>query len=158
MDLIVVLIVLGALLIFFDFFVPTLGLMSCVAMGMIVWAQVVAFRLGPATGWICLSATVALLATDVLIAYRLAKRFSLIHTAKVGRDATAAVMRDTLVGVSAKVLTPLRPSGKVEVTGKQYDARCDMNMIDAGTEVRVTEVRGRELVVRPVESCPPDQA
>ena len=152
---IVVLVLLGAGLIFLDFFIPTFGIMSAAALGMIVWALVLAFRVSAATGWVSLGTTVALLAGELVVAFRLAKRSSFVHTGSVQSDTVPEVMRDTLTGMTARTTTPLRPSGKVTVDGQQYDARCDTAVVDADTEVCVVEVRGRELIVRPVAGAAP---
>ena len=58
-------------------------------------------------------------------------------------------MRDTLIGATATALTPLRPTGKVIIDGRRYDARCEAALVDADTEVRVIDVRGADLLVRP---------
>jgi len=151
MDLIVVLIILGALLIFLDFFIPTLGAMTAAALGMIVWALVLGFRVGPLTGWICLAATTALMTAVVLLGWRLAKHMSFIHTANVRNDEEPDELRRALVGRTLLVKAPLRPMGKVEADGRQFDARCDVTWVDVDAEVRVVEIRGRELVVRPAD-------
>ena len=150
MQAVVALIAVGSLLIFLDFFIPTFGFMSVTGLGLVTWGLVLAFHAGALTGWLSLASTLVLLGVEVWLGWRLAKRSSFIHTTDIQADVTPQAMRDTLVGVQGVTRTPLCPSGKVDVDGRQYDARCALGMLDRGTAVRVVEVRGRELLVRPV--------
>ena len=53
---------------------------------------------------------------------------------------------ETLVGESATVVTPCRPSGQVRIQGELWQARCDEGA-DPGEEVRVDAVDGLALLV-----------
>ena len=57
-----------------------------------------------------------------------------------------------LVGCTGVTATELRPAGKVEVSGKRYDAVSELDYITAGKAVRVVGQRGFSLVVRPEEN------
>lgn len=57
----------------------------------------------------------------------------------------------TLVGKTGKASTVLRPSGRVEVEGKIYDARASEGFIEKGEMVEITAFWSGQLVVRQVE-------
>ncbi|MCF7676105.1 MAG: hypothetical protein K9N23_22985 [Akkermansiaceae bacterium] len=53
----------------------------------------------------------------------------------------------TLIGLEAVTVTPLFPSGQVELAGRRYEARMGMGFAEAGTRVKVTEVSEFGLIV-----------
>ena len=53
---------------------------------------------------------------------------------------------ETLVGETAEVVTPCRPSGQVKLQGELWQARCDEGA-DVGERVRVRALEGLTLVV-----------
>lgn len=58
------------------------------------------------------------------------------------------------VGATGHVLTPLRPSGTIEVNGERYDAVSDGDLIDTGRAIQVIEVHGNRVVVEAVSDTP----
>ena len=52
---------------------------------------------------------------------------------------------DSLIGKIAHVASNLRPSGKVEIDGKWYDATMEFGMADKGDEVVITKSEGGRL-------------
>ncbi len=55
-----------------------------------------------------------------------------------------------LVGKNAVALTPLSPTGKAEIDGVPYDARCETSSADAGDALKVTGASAFELKVRKI--------
>lgn len=53
-----------------------------------------------------------------------------------------------LVGRTARTLSTLRPSGRIEIEGEPYNAVTRGDWIEPGEEVVVAEVRGNRIVVR----------
>ena len=92
----------------------------------------------PTTGW-----TVAILALGLVgeigeIAYgrRLARRWR----PKTGPD--------TMIGRTAEVISPLRPSGQVRIDGELWEAR-SAESVATGERVRIESLDGLTLVVTP---------
>lgn len=52
------------------------------------------------------------------------------------------------IGRCGVVVSPMRPSGEIEVDGVLLQAKSEGKMIDKGTTVRVTRLQGGTLVVR----------
>lgn len=52
------------------------------------------------------------------------------------------------IGQIGRALTPLRPSGVIELNGRRLDAVSEGPYIPAGSEVEVIDVRGAQLLVR----------
>lgn len=55
---------------------------------------------------------------------------------------------ELMPGKVGKALTPLRPSGSIEVEGQRFDAVTEGGYIAAGEAVRIVAVDGRRIVVR----------
>lgn len=55
-----------------------------------------------------------------------------------------------LVGRTGTAVTNLRPSGKIEIGGEQYDALADGSFIETGKPVKVIAIRSAYLVVSPL--------
>lgn len=65
-----------------------------------------------------------------------------------GYRAEESTSTDTLVGHTAKTLTPLRPSGKVLVGGRRLEAESEGGFITQGAEVKILRREGSRLIVR----------
>ena len=59
---------------------------------------------------------------------------------------------ETMVGKTAEVVVPCRPSGQVRVHGELWKAHCVAGA-DIGEEVRITALEDLTLVVEPVPSA-----
>ena len=60
---------------------------------------------------------------------------------------------ETMVGKTAEVVVPCRPSGQVRVHGELWEASCAAGA-DTGEAVRVTALEELTLVVEPVHASP----
>jgi membrane protein implicated in regulation of membrane protease activity len=63
-----------------------------------------------------------------------------------------------LVGQVGRAKSKMLPSGAVEIGGRTVDALSEGMAVDPGQMVRVIEVRGTRVVVRPVEAEAPAAA
>jgi membrane-bound ClpP family serine protease len=52
------------------------------------------------------------------------------------------------IGRTGMSFTPLRPSGKIEIDGRRYDAASEGRLIDAGTTVEIVGWSGFLMIVR----------
>jgi membrane-bound serine protease (ClpP class) len=83
---------------------------------------------------------------------RFAQR-TIVLGARVGADGADSFREDVsgLVGLEGTARTPLRPSGTVVIDGRRLDAVSEGPLVDVGARVRVVDVRGASVVVRPAE-------
>ena len=82
-----------------------------------------------------------------------ADRFStLVLTPELASDAgyTSAETHAEFIGMTGVALTPLRPSGAIKLGDRRIDVVTDGEYVEKGVEVRVVEVRGSRVEVRPV--------
>ncbi|MBY0455855.1 MAG: hypothetical protein K2V38_00810, partial [Gemmataceae bacterium] len=59
-----------------------------------------------------------------------------------------------LKGRTGRTVSPMRPSGTVEIDGKRVDAMTEGGMLDAGVWVRCVDVKAGKVVVRALEEQP----
>ncbi len=65
------------------------------------------------------------------------------------RAAAASQERTARVGETGRTTTMLRPAGKARIGERLVDVVTDGEFLDAGTDVRVAQVRGNRIVVAP---------
>jgi membrane-bound serine protease (ClpP class) len=65
----------------------------------------------------------------------------------------SAIETDPLKGRTGKTVSPLRPSGTVEIDGKRVDAMTEGTMLAAGVWVRCVDVRRGQVIVRKIEDA-----
>lgn len=151
MTLIIVLLIIGAALMFAEIFLPwlvagTIGLVCLVTAVVLAYAQE-----GIVTGNIVLGVVVVGLAAGfgVWLKYfpesRVAGRF--ISKQTIG---DLGVEQPGLLGGTGVTLTQLRPSGMATINGQRVDVIAETGLIERGTPVKVVQVEGSRVVVRPV--------
>jgi membrane-bound ClpP family serine protease len=64
-------------------------------------------------------------------------------------DAVEQDMLEELVGLDGTTTTRLAPAGKARIGGRIHDVTSDGALVEPGMEVRVVEVRGGRVLVRP---------
>ena len=72
-----------------------------------------------------------------------------VAAARASEEAAKAA-RHALIGKEGKVLTDLRPVGKVEIAGERYEVLSETYFVPAGTAVRVTQADMETIKVRPL--------
>jgi len=151
MTLIIVLLVVGAILMFLEVFLPglvagTLGLLCWVA------AVILSYRdFGLQTGNLVLGGVLAGLVIGVFCwlkffpESRIAGLF--ISRRTVGE---LGVTKPELVNCTGVTITQLRPSGTAFVNGKRVDVVTEGGLIEQGASIKVVAVEGLRVVVREV--------
>jgi membrane-bound serine protease (ClpP class) len=80
-------------------------------------------------------------------------RFEL--AAEIRGSSSEALMQERAAiaaGVEGVVVTPLRPTGTVEVAGRRFEARTEIGELDAGTRIRVVRRADFVLIVERIPS------
>lgn len=108
------------------------------AVGMLVALLLIAVALGGCIYWI-----------SIMPDTRIGKRFALSHSLK---DETPQEP-SPLLGKTGTAETDLRPGGFARIDGRKLDVVAVSGYIEQGTEIKVTEVHGSRVVVKPVETA-----
>ncbi len=160
----VLLLSIGLLLVVVEMFIPSGGALGFLSAGSIIASIVMAFRHSAAagTGFMAL----AVFGTPLLMAIG----FKVWPRTPMGRRILLEVPRPDdvlpdddlrrqlkdLVGKRGRAKTLMLPGGPVEIEGRTFDAVSQGQPVEQGAAVKVVEIRGTRIVVRPDTGPPPD--
>ena len=149
--LVVLLMIVGLILLAIEFFAPGVSVPGIAGVGLIVIAGIIGWtKLGPMVG---LASFGAGFAATIFGVWLLPKtgfgQRNILSTAVKARAGDASLA--ALVGKDGTSLTPLRPSGKVDIENQPVDVVTDGVYLEAGVRVRVSRVEGSRVQVDAVE-------
>ncbi len=151
MTLIIILLVVGAILMFVETFLP--GLVTGI-LGVLCWVAAVILgytQFGLQTGNLLLGGVLFGLVAGVFCwlkffpESRVARLF--ISKSAVGE---LGVEKPQLVNCTGVAITQLRPSGTAFISGKRVDVVTEGGLIEQGASIKVVAVEGLRVVVREV--------
>jgi len=158
----IILLAAALALLLLEVFVPSMGIISVVGVGLAITGLVMLFRYDTITGFIGLAVMLILGPMVVVFGMKVFPHTpigrALIYGGKseeqIEQEAAAkqaqADMQLALVGMEGEALSVLRPVGAVRIAGTRYDALSELGMIPAGARIRVTAVDGGQIKVREV--------
>lgn len=158
------LLAVGLLLVVAEVFIPSGGALGLFAILSLVSSVALAFYYrGAEVGFLFLAATTVLVPSALMMAFRWWPKTPMGRRLLLQVPSSAEVLPDTperrtlrqLVGKLGIAKSVMLPSGAVEIDGQLIDALSEGMPIDPGQSVRVVEVRGNRVVVRPAENEAP---
>ena len=146
----------GVLLLVMDIFIPSHGLLAVTGVGFLVAAVVQTFNYaGREAGIVAILACLVFLPTFVCLAVKywrrtpIGRRISPPNPVLTVADAGVPVEELTrLVGQTGTAVTPLRPVGICEFSGKRVSCVAEFGMVERGTMVEAVRVSGSNLAVQ----------
>jgi len=152
----VALLILCAVLLVFEIFIPSLGLLTATALLCLAGGMYIFFQTSTTIGWIGVWAAVVLIPAVWVIVYKLLPKTSVgrVLELKKVEQAMGGIPDqehlESLMGQSGTVLTPLRPVGMCELDGKKIVCVADTGYIEKQTQVKVIHVEGNKITVRKI--------
>lgn len=150
MGLVIFLILLGLFFLVVELiFLPgiTLGtILSAVSYGAAIYLGF--SRLGVIGGMIILFVIAALSLVAAVVSLRAKTWQRLALNNKVDGQSNASPEKAVVVGAKGVTISRLSPMGKVEIDGKQYEAKSGGEYIDQRTEVEVVGFENSNIIVR----------
>ena len=157
----ITLLVLGLVLILIELFLPG-GILGFLGAAALIAALIIAFRQSQTTGAIFLAIIIIVVPILVITGLKIfpktfvGKRVILKPTTETSdqRGAPGVINHDyaALINQNGKTVTPLRPSGIIEINGERYSAVAEGEMINPDTNVTVIRIQGNSIVVIPRET------
>lgn len=154
------LLILGLALIVLEMFIPSGGLLGVLAAAAVVGSMFVAVKYSPSTAVGASFVIGELIGVCVVIALAL----KYWPNTAIGRRIAPELPRpedvlpsnefQDLLGKIGHAKSPMLPSGAVQIDGRTVNAVSEGMAIDAGQLVKVIEVRGNRIVVRPCSDRP----
>ena len=147
-----------AVLIVAEVFVPSGGLISICALACLIGGTVIFFQHSNTAGWIGIIIALVMIPSVLVIAYkifpktRFGKSVTLSPPDRQQGDAVpdAAELKD-LLGAVGVVLTPLRPVGMCDFSGRRVECVAEGRYVEKGGNVKVIKVQSTQVTVRLVE-------
>ncbi len=157
-----VLLCIGLALAVLEVFVPSSGLLGFLSIMSVVGAIFMAFRYGRGRGSAFWGWPSSRVPAGLLFALQLWPRTPMGRRILLPLPRSDEVLPDndrrrslkTLVGKLGRARSLMLPSGAVEIDGVTVDALSEGMAIEAGAWVKVIEVRGTRVVVRPTDERP----
>lgn len=158
----ILLLVLGTGLAVLEIFFPSAGILGFLSAVAVLASIVMGFQQGPLAGVLILMAAMVGLPTVIVLGFKywpktaMGKRILLTAlTAKdVLPDDPEKELLRSLVGRVGRAKSKLLLSGVIVVDGHTVDAESESLPVEVGQSVRVVQVRGHTVVVRPIEDEP----
>ncbi len=151
----VVLQLLGLGVIVVEIFVPSFGLLTVLAAGMLLYSLYLVFTtISVNMGLVFIGVDIFVIPVVLVLAFKAlgASSWSLHKT--LSRDEGVASQSPDLaawVGREGVAVTNLRPSGTVMIGDTRLDAVTDGDYVSSGTPVKVILVSGNRMVVEKIE-------
>ena len=147
-----------AVLILTEVFVPSGGIISLFALACVIVGGVIFFRHSTTVGWIGVVIAVIMIPSVLIFAYRIfpktrfGKSVMLTPSEREQGDAIpdTAELKD-LLGAEGLVLTPLRPVGMCNFSGRRVECVAEGGYVDKDKKVKVIEVESTQLTVSLIE-------
>lgn len=150
--------VIGLMLLFAEAFLPSggfIGFTALVCVGLSLWH---AFQQSTSLGLTFLLVDLVAVPLTIIVAFWLWMKSPLSRTLLLAPPSEDEIdvshsdqQLEDVVGGTGRALTPLRPSGHVEINGRRYDGLAEGSLIPAGALVRVIEARSGQLIVQSLE-------
>jgi len=162
----VILLAIGLSLAILEVFLPSGGLIGFLSAATIIAAVVLAFRQGSIVGLAVLSGTLVAVPVVVALALKfwpdtpMGQRMLLQppESDEILPDVPRQRQLKALIGRLGHAKSKMLPSGAVTIDGHTIDALSEGIPIEIGQRVRVIEVRGNRVVVRPTDDEMPSDA
>jgi len=151
--------VVCAALIVAEVFVPSGGLLSICAFVSVVGGVLIFFKHSNTTGLFGIIAAAVMIPTMLVLAYKV-----LPHT-RFGKNVTltpperspgdAIIDTDelkSLLGAEGTVITPLRPVGTCDFSGRKVACVAESGYVDKGEKVKVIRVQSTQVTVRVINA------
>ena len=149
---------LCAALIIAEVFVPSGGLISICALACLIGGIAIFFNYSIILGWVGIITAMAMIPTMVIIAYKMFPKTkfgkSVMLTPsqrKKGEGIPDAEQLEDLLGREGLVISPLRPVGMCDFSGRRVECVAESGYVVKDAMVRVIHAEGRKLTVRVIE-------
>lgn len=149
------LIIVGAILLVLEVFIPSFGLLTFCAIASVAAGLWVFFRESAASGWLGIAIAVVVIPITWIITYRVfpKTRFGKSVTLEGPKREKGDAIPDTpelehMLGETGTVLTPLRPVGMCEFDGRRFECVADTGYVEKDKRIKVIHVEGTQLTVR----------
>jgi len=145
--------ILGALVIIAEVFIPSGGLLSILATGLIGYSLYNFYTSG-SIQWLAIFALIDLVSVPTLIwfSFKALAKSPLTLKNRLSRDkgvVSQSLELNILIDKEGVAVTDLRPSGIARIDGLRYDVVTDGEYVEQNSEIVVSSITGNQIIVNP---------
>ncbi len=148
---IITLYIIGLVAITIELFIPG-AIVGICGTGCVITSIIFAYlHISNLLGHILLGIGICFIPIFFITWYKLLTKTFAVNASEKG-FASSADKKDGLLYAEGVAITTLRPSGTANINGEKVDVISDGEMILQNTKIKVTDVKGNRIVVRPVKT------
>jgi membrane-bound ClpP family serine protease len=159
--IIIILYLAGACVLIAEIFLPSHGILTVVALGLLGAGAYQTFQFGTFAGVASLVGVFVFLVAFAAVAIKywphtwIGRKMAPPNPVMTSEDTgNEAAMLEPLLGSVGRALTPLRPVGTCEFDGRRLPCVAEYGMIERGTEVTAVRIHGQGFAVAPATRRP----
>jgi membrane-bound serine protease (ClpP class) len=161
----ILLLLLGTGLAVMEVFFPSAGILAFLSVAAVLAAVVTGFNQGPLVGILIMAAALVGLPTAIVLGFKYWPKTAMGRRVLLAAPTSEDVLPDDpekerlkhLIGRLGRAKSKMLLSGVIIVDGQTVDAVSESLPIEVGQVVRVVQVRGHGVVVRPADDEPPTE-
>lgn len=147
----VILQIIGILVVIAEIFIPSLGLLAAIALGVFFYSLYLVYTtISTTAGMVFTGLDLALVPVLIVFGMRMLARSPLALQRELSKKDGVVSQKQELeayVQMKGKAVTDLRPAGMAEINSQRVDVVTDGEYIDVGTPIVVTGVTGNRIIV-----------
>jgi len=143
--------IIGILVVIAEIFIPSLGLLAVMALGIFLYSLYLVFtNISSTAGTVFAGLDLVLVPVLVVSGMKILAKSSLALRRELSKQDGVVSQRQGLeayINMKGKSVTDLRPSGMAQINSQRLDVVTDGEYIDADTPIVVTGVKGNQIIV-----------
>ena len=150
----IVLQLLGVAVIIAEIFIPSLGLLTVIAVSLLGYSLYLVFTtISPTVGWILTGVDLVLVPTLLFLGIKLIARSNLSLKTQLSQVNGVESQSKNLqkhLNKKGRAITDLRPAGMALIDELRLDVVTDGEYLEEGTSVKVVRITGNQIIVEQI--------
>ncbi len=147
--------VIGILVIIAEIFIPSLGLLTAIALSVFFYSLYIVYTsISSTAGMVLAGLDIVLVPVLLVFGMKILARSPLALKRELSKqDGVVSQKEDpkAYINMKGRSVTDLRPAGMAEINSQRVDVVTDGEYIDADTPIVVTDVSGNRIIVEQSE-------
>ena len=143
--------VIGILVIIAEIFIPSLGVLTLIALAVLAYSIYIVFTsISTTAGVIFTGLDIILVPFIIVLGIKILAKSPLSLKRELSKQNGVVSQKEkleTYINMPGESVTDLRPAGMAQINSQRVDVVTDGEYIDAGTPVVVTGVEGNRIIV-----------
>ncbi len=147
--------VIGILVIIAEIFIPSLGLLTAIALSVFFYSLYIVYTsISTTAGMVLAGLDIVLVPVLLIFGMKILARSPLALKRELSKQEGVVSQKEdpkAYINMKGRSVTDLRPAGMAEINSQRVDVVTDGEYIDADTPIVVTDVSGNRIIVEQSE-------